>query len=394
MCRVILVPFLILIGAYAIVEQHKNRECTEMDSIFSDFSEFVVGTDGVYMYPKDDSAIGPPIKKYGHWEKPLKDLAISLLEKIWIQKLYMQNVDTGIVILDVGCNFGSWSIPLGNAVRQRGKVYAFDIQRHMINYLHMNILANKLTNIYPMHLALSNTTGYFDIDDTIFEKYSGLKNYGHASLHSLRAGKSMDKPQKIRMETLDNLYNSKVIECPHLIKADIEGYEMHLFLGSQHLLRECRPILVFEADCKILMRSLITLLDHLGYSLAWVSAAYLDMSVEFNGYTPGVDGTGVYGGRFSDPEYANWAVVGGNNIIAVPKKMKHILLEYPSSLQLIDMAAGLYHVDDYNIEICYNKDSYTNYWCIRRSHGTNSCLVDDETLGVDEYIVNYWKNFE
>ena len=112
------------------------------------------------------------------------------------------------------------------------------------------------------------------------------------------------------MDTIDNLFISNELECPHVIKADIEGHEMHLFLGSQKVLRECKPIILFEADCRVMMRSLLTLLDNLGYALAWVVSPYLDLTYEFNGYIPKVDGFGIYNVNFKDPKDAEWAVIG------------------------------------------------------------------------------------
>jgi apolipoprotein N-acyltransferase len=76
---------------YESANKDQSNSLPDLTSIFRDFSEFVIGTDGIFIYPKSDSAIGPPIKKYGHWEKPLKDIALSLIEDIWEHELEKSN---------------------------------------------------------------------------------------------------------------------------------------------------------------------------------------------------------------------------------------------------------------------------------------------------------------
>ena len=170
--------------------------------------ELVTGTEGLFFYPRLESANGPAIKKYGHWELPLKNLLFSLMDDLWPASTSEEH----IVIFDVGANFGTWTVPLGQKIRHRGKVYSFEVranpsyftfcqsiysltrflsnthshiqvQRTMLAYLHTNILFNKLSNVYPMHLALSNITGHYEMEDAP-QKF-GLINHGGFSLNSL-----------------------------------------------------------------------------------------------------------------------------------------------------------------------------------------------------------------
>ena len=75
-------------------------------------------------------------------------------------------------------------------------------------------------------------------------------------------------------------------------------------------------------------------------------------------------------------------------MVAVPKKHLYLIQMHASSLVLIDIANKLFLVDDYNIELCYE-----DHWCIKRSHDQASTTNECNGNVVDDYIINYWKNF-
>jgi len=54
------------------------------------------------------------------------------------------------------------------------------------------------------------------------------------------------KKEVVNLDTLDNIKATNKIAKIDLIKCDVETYEMSVFRGMDHVLREDRPVILFE----------------------------------------------------------------------------------------------------------------------------------------------------
>jgi ubiquinone/menaquinone biosynthesis C-methylase UbiE len=59
-------------------------------------------------------------------------------------------LEPGQVVCDMGCGNGFYSLPIAKQVAPRGKVFAVDIQREMLELLRDRAAADRITNIEPV----------------------------------------------------------------------------------------------------------------------------------------------------------------------------------------------------------------------------------------------------
>jgi FkbM family methyltransferase len=148
--------------------------------------------------------------------------------------------DRSGVLLDVGANIGSVSIPL----TKRADEVSFEPQKVIYDLMVKNIELNARRNIQPHNLAVGHFTGRAYLDARIVEPdgavvpldYSGRRrlNYG-----SVRLGVGSEP---VDMVTLDSLALPRV----SAMKVDVEGAEPLVFYGAQQTIRDQRPVILFE----------------------------------------------------------------------------------------------------------------------------------------------------
>ena len=125
---------------------------------------------------------------------------------------------------------------MAKLVSNRGRVYSFESQLDKVSYLSMNMIANDLGNIFPMHMVVSNASGYIAMEmaqhaqrikyespycESNQTKYLKSHNYGGFSINDLRATTDSKTKHMVRQITLDELYEVNAIECPQFMKLDI-----------------------------------------------------------------------------------------------------------------------------------------------------------------------------
>ena len=159
----------------------------------------------------------------------------GVFEKKTIE-LIMQKLPPGGVLVDMGANIGSISLPV---CKQRPDVKAICIEaaERVYGYLDFNVKLNELTNCTIINKALT------DYDGAIVNFFSLDEKFGKESLSSVFT-KDAKQVETIRLDTL--LRQHEIVEVD-FIKADIEGYEYHAFKGAAKLLSaEKAPDILFE----------------------------------------------------------------------------------------------------------------------------------------------------
>ena len=159
----------------------------------------------------------------------------GVFEKKTIE-LIMQKLPPGGVLVDMGANIGSISLPV---CKQRPDVKAICIEaaERVYGYLDFNVKLNELTNCTIINKALT------DYDGAIVNFFSPDEKFGKESLSSVFT-KDAKQVETIRLDTLHRQHEIVKVD---FIKADIEGYEYHAFKGAAKLLSaEKAPDILFE----------------------------------------------------------------------------------------------------------------------------------------------------
>ncbi len=124
----------------------------------------------------------------------------------------------GLIIADVGAHQGFFSILTAKWVSPGGYIHAFECLPENINILRDNLKLNRIENVQAISCAVGAKQGFVDISSDS----SGVTDTSH------RNGIS------VPMVSLDEFYSDKV--KPHLIKVDVEGYELEVLKGAQNCL--------------------------------------------------------------------------------------------------------------------------------------------------------------
>ncbi|MBI0577793.1 FkbM family methyltransferase [Neobacillus cucumis] len=175
---------------------------------------------GKLIVPANDLGIGPDLIIHGAYD-------------IGLTKYFMSTVRPGDVVVDIGANVGLFSILAGYLVGDSGKVYCFEANKSIFQFLQDNISMNWLRKtVHPFNKAIYSSQDIltFTIDagnhtlSTLYEVDQWNKNGYHDSLIQVQ----------VESEPLDNYFNQ--IDHIRLLKMDIEGAEYDAFLGMEKFL--------------------------------------------------------------------------------------------------------------------------------------------------------------
>ena len=166
----------------------------------------------------ENDTISNSLADYGYWENKL----IQYTEK------YLTD---NSVILDIGANIGTWSIPL--AIKNR-KIYSFEPFDSSFYALCGNIFINKKeNNIYPRQCALTD-----NVNKNTTLMLPELVNIGGCKLIET----DLNTENKYSLATIDSFSFDTV----DLIKLDVEGHELNVLKGGVNTIARCKPVIMFE----------------------------------------------------------------------------------------------------------------------------------------------------
>lgn len=171
--------------------------------------------------------------------------------KVWehhLYEIYSQIISKESYCIDAGANLGFHSIQFGYLGK---KVYSFEPQSYVYNQLCTNILLNGLDNVINAYkVGLGNIEENKQMWNIEHENWvgNGSHNWGgrgiiQDTLDPERANNNEIREEDIiKVITLDSLNISK---CD-LMKVDVQGYELKLFMGAQKTVSMFKPIIFLE----------------------------------------------------------------------------------------------------------------------------------------------------
>ena len=164
-----------------------------------------------------------------------------------INKLIRISLKHGDTAIDVGGNIGLQSIRMSQAVGENGRVYSFEPLIYLQEKFKKNIVLNRVYNVTLMPLALSDTesTAEFTIDPN-------GDNQGTFSLADTGPGA---EKQLVDVKIADSLLELVALQALHLVKIDVEGFELQVLRGMKGLLQKHKPRLIFEYDTPLWART-------------------------------------------------------------------------------------------------------------------------------------------
>jgi FkbM family methyltransferase len=165
----------------------------------------------------------------------------------------------GSVFLDIGANFGYYSIRLSTALNKRIEVHAFEPHPGTLQRLRGNIESNGLSDVVHAHqIALSDVSGPAHMAER-------SDNSGASRLTDGGDGIAI---QTTTLDEFAGRYNWTRLDG---IKIDVEGAEPRVLRGGRQTIERFRPAMMIEFWTPGLARAgstpaeLAQVLDELGY---------------------------------------------------------------------------------------------------------------------------------
>lgn len=181
-----------------------------------------------------DLSLAPHLLLDGYWER-------------WITEVFLQEVIEGMVVVDIGANFGFYSLLACTNVGKTGNVISFEANPHMCRTLSQNIEINGFADrAKAVNKAVFSGEERL-LDFVVFDQWQGGAAITLTESHSSDGsdGSSAQvRRHKVPSISLDAYFppGSRV----DFIKIDAEGSEPHILLGASRLLME-------NPEIKILM---------------------------------------------------------------------------------------------------------------------------------------------
>jgi FkbM family methyltransferase len=142
----------------------------------------------------------------------------------------------GKVFIDVGANFGVYTLIASRLVGETGRVFAFEPTAQSFEVLRQNIALNQISNVRAFQLALAEAKGKAWL-------YYGWDPVGNSLGMDPLGG---DKGEEVKIETLDNLLEEYSLDRVDAIKIDVEGAEELVLRGATRSLALHKPVIIFE----------------------------------------------------------------------------------------------------------------------------------------------------
>jgi FkbM family methyltransferase len=149
-------------------------------------------------------------------------------------ELFCQSIKPHMTIVDVGANFGYYSLVGAKSLNGTGQVIAFEPVPSNYQLLVKNIQQNQFKNIIPVQKALSDMNGAREL-------FLNARNYGNCSFSDKNVSESAS-PITVETLTLDSYLKKLGVQRVDLLKIDVEGAEPLVLKGARQTLQQTRLI--------------------------------------------------------------------------------------------------------------------------------------------------------
>jgi FkbM family methyltransferase len=194
----------------------------------------------------NDTFVGKSLEVYGEW---------SHGEVVLLSKLLRPDSN----IVEIGANIGAHTVFIARDICPAGTVYAFEPRRLLFQMLCANIALNGLTNVFAFQKAIGSEARSVTEGTPPAE---AVTNFGGYPIGALKGDGEI-----IEIALLDEMIGS--LKPIALLKADVEGWERDVLIGSQKVIARDRPILYVENDRLDKSRDLIRFIMEMNYTLWW-----------------------------------------------------------------------------------------------------------------------------
>ena len=169
-------------------------------------------------------------------------------------------IDT--VVLDVGTNIGTVSLPLSRLHGSNIKVVSFEAFKSTYSVFARNVIQNNAFNTTPILVAAGDIKRQnISLSDEIV-----MEDYQLKTTETLNMNNDNEELNygAVHIGTGSNTVNMVRIDDLKLnisaMKVDVEGAEPLVFYGARETIRRCMPVIVFEKNSNVVSQDMINVL--------------------------------------------------------------------------------------------------------------------------------------
>ncbi|NCJ05729.1 FkbM family methyltransferase [Synechococcales cyanobacterium C] len=164
--------------------------------------------------------------------------SVLLAQGDWFEKemeFWRHWLKPGMTVIDVGANAGVYTFSAARQVGSTGKVLAVEPFSGCVRLLKETCRVNSLGWVKVCAGAASDRNGI-----------SKLAVQSASELNQLMEGEVEGAFEEIECFTLDSLCEREGLSQVDFLKIDAEGHEVPVLQGSQNLLEQSRPVILYE----------------------------------------------------------------------------------------------------------------------------------------------------
>ncbi|MCX7963243.1 MAG: FkbM family methyltransferase [Candidatus Sumerlaea chitinivorans] len=189
----------------------------------------------------------------------------------------------GKTIYDVGANWGITTLFFASRVGPRGTVYAFEPVPDLLEKVNDNVRLNNMVNVTTFPYALGDYDGSSEL--VFFPEATGISTMDpEFMIRNLKKHRGVKCHVVVRK--LDSIVQELSLKPPDLIKIDVEGFELQVLRGAEHLLSTHLPVLILEvhgATALIMAENkskVFSFLNALGYRIFDALNGFIEIAQE------------------------------------------------------------------------------------------------------------------
>lgn len=197
-------------GSYAIVEVHNNKLIVDLD---------------------DEGLSEQPIQWGNREDNTVKAFKQELNK--------LTDAVESVSVLEIGANIGYYALIEADIINNTGKIYAIEPHPENIQLLKANSQLNGYDNLCVTQAAIG-------AEDDSVELFESPKSNRHQVGQPPHSEEEVDRIS-VPLYSVDSFVERQDIEPNdiNLIRMDVEGYESEIFQGTETVLSQDSPMLLF-----------------------------------------------------------------------------------------------------------------------------------------------------
>jgi len=148
-----------------------------------------------------------------------------------VKKTFMNNINEGDTIIDVGANIGEFSLIAAKKVGNKGKIISIDPLRQAVSWLEKNFRLNGFSNYEILEKAVGKNKGTMTL-------YKRSESSEIGILDPDISEKKLVNTGEILVDTIDGIISSRNIDKVEMLKIDVEGFEYEVLCGCKNSFKE------------------------------------------------------------------------------------------------------------------------------------------------------------